>query len=328
MPKVSVIVPVYRVESYLHRCVDSILAQTFSDFELILVDDGSPDSCGAICDEYARQDSRIHVIHQENGGLSAARNAGIDWAFANSDSQWLTFVDSDDWLHPQMLEAMWNAAQKDDTSVVVCGHQQTQGETPEVCPEQLESSLWDPEDFYLQYTCNATLAWGKLYEKRYFETLRYPVGRIHEDEYLTYQILFRVPQISVIPAPLYAYYVNAEGITRSKWSPKRLDSWGAFEAQIRFFHETGRTELEKTQILVYLGNTKFQEKQIRRSGCSKEYAEELKLTKTRRQEILRALRQNGYTNVIRAYRKEQLRDALDFLFVWKEKLGMWRKGRS
>ena len=299
---VSIIVPVYKVESYLHRCVDSILAQTFSDFELILVDDGSPDSCGAICDEYARQDSRIHVIHQENGGLSAARNAGIDWAFANSDSQWLTFVDSDDWIHPQMLEAMWNAAQKDGTPVVVCG--------------------------YLQYTCNATLAWGKLYEKRCFETLRYPVGRIHEDEYLTYQILFRVPQISVIPAPLYAYYVNAEGITRSKWSPKRLDSWGAFEAQIRFFHETGRTELEKTQILVYLGNTKFQEKQIRRSGCSKEYAEELKLTKTRRQEILRALRQNGYTNVIRAYRKEQLRDALDFLFVWKEKLGMWRKGQS
>lgn len=96
MSEITVVVPVYKVEQYLHRCIDSILVQTYRDFELILIDDGSPDSCGMICDEYAKSDSRIHVIHQENGGLSAARNAGIDWAFANSDSQWLTFIDSDD----------------------------------------------------------------------------------------------------------------------------------------------------------------------------------------------------------------------------------------
>ena len=96
MPGISVIVPVYKVENFLHRCVDSILAQTFTDFELILVDDGSPDGCGEICDAYAREDSRIHVIHQKNGGLSAARNTGIDWVLENSDSRWLAFVDSDD----------------------------------------------------------------------------------------------------------------------------------------------------------------------------------------------------------------------------------------
>ena len=93
MAQISVIVPVYKVEAYLHRCVDSILRQTCRDFELILVDDGSPDNCPAICDEYAALDPRVRVIHQENGGLSAARNAGIDWAFANSNSQWITFVD-------------------------------------------------------------------------------------------------------------------------------------------------------------------------------------------------------------------------------------------
>jgi glycosyltransferase involved in cell wall biosynthesis len=87
MPKISVIVPVYKVEPYLHRCVDSILNQSYRDFELILVDDGSPDNCGAMCDEYAKTDSRIHVIHRENGGLSAARNTGIEWSFANSNSQ-------------------------------------------------------------------------------------------------------------------------------------------------------------------------------------------------------------------------------------------------
>ena len=111
VPKVSVIVPVYKVEAYLHRCVDSVLNQSFSDFELILVDDGSPDNCGAICDEYAQKDSRVHVIHKTNGGLSDARNAGIDWAFANSDSQWLTFIDSDDWVHRDYLKLLLGAAE-------------------------------------------------------------------------------------------------------------------------------------------------------------------------------------------------------------------------
>ena len=104
MPEISVIVPVYKVEPYLRRCVDSILAQTFTDIEVILIDDGSPDGCPAICDEYVQQDNRVKVIHQENRGVSAARNAGLDWVFANSDSQWISFVDSDDWVHPQFLE--------------------------------------------------------------------------------------------------------------------------------------------------------------------------------------------------------------------------------
>ena len=128
MPKISVIVPVYNVEPYLHRCVDSILVQTHTDFELILVDDGSPDNCGVICDEYAQKDSRIHVIHQQNGGLSAARNAGIDWAFANSDSQWLSFIDSDDWVHPCFLEYLYRAVQETDAKVSACGIRKVEGE--------------------------------------------------------------------------------------------------------------------------------------------------------------------------------------------------------
>ena len=106
---ISIVVPIYKVEKYIHRCIESILAQTFTDFDLILVDDGSPDNCGKICDEYAVKDKRIHVIHKENGGLSDARNAGIDWAFANSDSEWITFIDSDDWIHPKYLETLYNA---------------------------------------------------------------------------------------------------------------------------------------------------------------------------------------------------------------------------
>ena len=105
--KISVIVPVYKVEPYLRKCVDSVLGQTFKDFELILVDDGSPDNCGKICDEYAAADDRVKVIHQANGGLSAARNAGIDWVMAYSKSEYITFIDSDDWVADTYLERLY-----------------------------------------------------------------------------------------------------------------------------------------------------------------------------------------------------------------------------
>lgn len=232
---ISVIVPVYNVEPYLHRCVDSILAQTFTDFDLILVDDGSPDNCPTICDEYAEKDSRVHVIHQENGGLSAARNAGIDWAFANSNSQWLTFVDSDDWIHPEMLEQLLNAAVENNVAVSICGYAETKGEEPEISAEDLIPKIWSPENFFVEYNVNAIVAWGKLYQKECFEKIRYPVGKIHEDEYTTHLILFELPQIAAISAPMYNYFSNAAGIMKSQWSPKRLDAIDAKRQQIDFF---------------------------------------------------------------------------------------------
>ena len=110
MAEISIIVPVYKVENYLYRCIESIISQTFTDYELILIDDGSPDKCGDICEEYAKKNDRIHVIHQKNGGLSAARNAGIDWSYKYSNSTWITFIDSDDWVSPDYLEALCTAA--------------------------------------------------------------------------------------------------------------------------------------------------------------------------------------------------------------------------
>lgn len=228
MPTISVIVPVYKVEAYLGRCVDSILRQTFTDFELILVDDGSPDHCGAICDEYAAKDSRIHVIHQENGGLSAARNAGIDWMMANSDSQWITFVDSDDWIHPEMLSVLYRAVVENKVNVSVCGFLKTSGEVPVVKLEQYNGCLYTPEEFL------TSVAWGKLYHRSCFTEIRYPVGRLHEDEFTTYRILFRQEKFAVTNAPLYFYYQNDNGIMRSKWSPRRLDAVEALKEQTDF----------------------------------------------------------------------------------------------
>ena len=239
MAMISVIVPVYKVKPYLRRCIDSILGQSFSDFELILVDDGSPDGCPAICDEYAAKDDRVHVIHQENGGLSAARNTGIEWAFANSDSQWLSFIDSDDWVHPEYLKRLLDAALEHQVSVSVCGYAETKGEEPLIKKKDIAAAVWTPEAFFSEHNVNATVAYGKLYQKKCYAEIRYPIGKIHEDQFTTYKILFDAEQIAVISSPLYFYYQNADGITKSNWSPKRLACIEAHNEQIEYFIKNG-----------------------------------------------------------------------------------------
>lgn len=251
MPTISVIVPVYKVEAYLDRCVKSILAQTFTDFELILVDDGSPDNCPAMCDAWAEQDTRITVIHQANGGLSAARNAGIDWAFAHSDSEWLTFIDSDDWVHPQCLAKLLDAAIENGVAVSVCGYAETTGEEPIVDAETV-ATVWRPEDFFVQRNTNAVIACAKLYRKVCFADIRYPVGKIHEDAFTTYKILFAVPHIAVLSEPFYFYYQNLQGITKRPWNIKRFDAVEAVAEQIRYFETKGFCAAYERQILAFL----------------------------------------------------------------------------
>lgn len=239
MPQISVIVPVYQVEPYLRRCVDSLLSQTFSDFKLILVDDGSFDGSPAICDAYARQDARVVVIHQANGGLSAARNAGLDWVFAHSDSQWLGFVDSDDWVHPQYLETLHSGAVNCGVPVSICGFYRTRGEEPDISREDMTPVLWPSEELYVSHNVNATVAWGKLYARRCFDTLRYPVGKLHEDEFTTYQILLPQPHCAYVSAPLYCYFQNPKGIMASPWRPEKLDVLDAYRQRIEFFRQNG-----------------------------------------------------------------------------------------
>lgn len=255
MPTVSVIVPVYNVEKYLSQCIDSILAQTFSDFELILVDDGSPDNCGKICDGYAEKDSRITVIHKENGGLSSARNSAIDWAFKNSNSEWISFIDSDDWVHPQYLEALLSATTTLNADIGVCEYEETTCrsttyDTLKPIPEKIS-----PEELYVDKHVTSVIACAKLYKKELFRSIRYPVGKLHEDEYVTYKILFEYGNVSYINEKLYFYYSNPNSITLGEWSPKRLDAVAAHEEQIEYFRSHNFTEaLKKTEkvLLWYL----------------------------------------------------------------------------
>ena len=253
MSTISVIVPVYQAEKYLCQCVDSILDQSFRDFELILVDDGSPDGCGAICDAYALQDQRILVIHQDNKGLSAARNAGIDWIFAHSDSRWITFVDSDDWIHPEMLERLLEASLKLNSPVSVGFYQQTHGQTDFWSGSPASPVLCKPDELFLSNLGAATVAWGKLYRRECFQDIRYHIGKIHEDEFITYRILFAHAQVAVINYPFYAYRINPQGIMRSPWTPKRLALLEALEQQMRFFYLEGYRTILVLRMNTYVG---------------------------------------------------------------------------
>ncbi len=291
MPIISVIVPVYKVEPYLHRCVDSILKQSFTDFELILVDDGSPDRCGEICDEYAAKDSRIHVIHQKNGGISAARNAGIDLVFANSDSQWISFIDSDDWVHIQYLELLFTANQKHSTLVSQCGLYRTEGDVIER-PVEGKTLCVSPDVQYSQWF--TTYACGKLYHKSCFTTFRYPLGILFEDVTVWYKILFSLDRISIVDEPLYYYYQRKDGVTNSVWTPAKLAQIDAWEAQLEFARHHGSKPVLQTVLKRYCWVYQHQCEEIEASDRISE-----KERKTYRNRLLRRLRV-----IIVKYRKE------------------------
>ena len=238
---ISVIIPVFRVEAYLRRCMDSVLAQTYEKMEIILVDDGSDDGCPVICDEYAEKDSRVRVIHQKNAGLSGARNTGIDEA----KGEYLAFVDSDDYLSPEFLERLYMACIETDSDMSVCRWEYVKGgpipeggngKTQTFTGRQMLANLYIPDGAYF------VVAWNKLYKRELFDNIRYPLGRIHEDEATTYRIYHRVKQAAYVDVSLYGYFVTPSSITRG-FNPRRLDWVKACSERIDFFEEHGYSEL-------------------------------------------------------------------------------------
>ncbi len=246
MPTISVIVPVYKVEPYLRQCVDSILAQTYTDFELILVDDGSPDGCGAICDEYAEQDPRVRVIHQENRGLSAARNAGIDAA----SGEYLAFADSDDLLAPACLKRLHDTVVQENVDIAVCDMRPFSDESELECVDACAATqlkiMTGREACLSIYHMDGEvpiMAWGKLYPARLFDGIRYPVGLIHEDDATTPRLLYRSNAVGLIPDKLYLYRTRPDSITGRPFSVKSFDCVRAVQACVQFFDTENDREL-------------------------------------------------------------------------------------
>lgn len=220
---VSVVVPVYNVENYLERCVDSIVKQTFSNLEIILVDDGSVDNSGVLCDEYKRKDDRIKVIHKQNGGLSDARNKGIDIAAG----EYITFVDSDDFIHEKYVETLLERLLQCNAQVAICGEQRFEAEDDLIELQPTYGSVVYGGIEALEMMCYqkkiANAAWGKLYRKELFDTVRFPVGKLFEDLGTIYKILFQAQRVVLLKERLYYYLQRPGSIMNSAFSIKKMD---------------------------------------------------------------------------------------------------------
>ncbi|MBR5126516.1 MAG: glycosyltransferase [Oscillospiraceae bacterium] len=225
IPLISIIVPIYKVEPYLRKCVDSILNQTYTNLEIILVDDGSPDNCGAICDEYARKDSRIRVIHKPNGGLSDARNAGMDIMTGSL----VGFVDSDDWIEPQMYQRLYELMAQYDADMAFGGVaddviRDGVVQTVKTSEYGVVPYAEGKENAMRRYFHGSWAAWDKLYRVDLFDGIRYPVGEINEDEAIVLHLLDRCRRVCYTNEVFYHYIRRVDGtsITTASFSEKKL----------------------------------------------------------------------------------------------------------
>ena len=241
MPEISIIVPVYRAEKYLNACVDSILNQTYSDFELVLIEDGSPDQSGAICDEYAQKDDRVRVIHQPNQGQAAARNHALPM----TQGKWLCYVDSDDAIHPQMLEHLRRAAEKSGAGISMCQFLEAP-EPPEDYEQPAEFSYtlltMDEKTLTELHDRDQYPGWvacAKLIRRELVEGYPFHTGRVYEDNEAVTRWLLPAKTLAMLPTQLYFYRTNPESTTKSQFSLKRLDYLWALESMISYFQSVG-----------------------------------------------------------------------------------------
>lgn len=257
MPRVSVIVPVYNAQQYLDRCVDSILGQTFQDFELILVDDGSTDGSGLLCDRWSQRDSRIQTVHQNNAGQAAARNRGVEMA----QSDWICFVDSDDAIHPALLQTLYDGAVRLNVSISMCAAIEAEN-IPEgffsaAVSDTFDCSVMDEQGLLQMYQSREHyywVVWGKLICREIVEKLPFTPGRIFEDNAVVCRWLNMAGQVAWTAQRLYYYAINPHGTTKSGFQLKQLDYLWALEQKIRFYAEKGYPLMRSRIAHEYIGN--------------------------------------------------------------------------
>lgn len=244
---ISIIIPIYKVEAYLNRCICSVLSQSYQNLEIILVDDGSPDECGKMCEEFATLDSRIRVFHKENGGLSDARNYGAERA----NGKYITFIDSDDYIAPNYIDYLYNLIVENDADISVCCMVQTEADTADfksdVSMPQLQvlTNLEACQKLFDQLYMVLVTAWGKLYKREIVNKYPFPKGRKHEDEATTCKYYFDSQKVAVGNRCLYAYYQNPNSITHTQGAKLNEDLIWALEHKALFFEENNAPEIAK-----------------------------------------------------------------------------------
>ena len=248
-PIISIIVPVYNVESYLERCIESILNQSFKEFELILVNDGSTDSCKDICNEYKKRDSRIVVVNKKNEGVSSARNLGLDLA----KGEYIGFIDPDDFINKDMYKILFDTIQANNSDMVICDYYKVNEDDINKfrnlkcnCENIKIKNLNNLESIDNLFLTGEKFifAWNKLYKRELFNDLRYEKGRIYEDEYLAHRILYKCNKVSIIEAKIY-YYVQRKGsLINSPFTVRRFDKVYAIKDRVDFLREKNLTYLE------------------------------------------------------------------------------------
>lgn len=250
---ISVVVPIYNVEKYIKECIESIINQTYKNLQIILVDDGSEDNSSKICDEYSKKDNRINVIHKSNGGLSDARNYGIDIA----KGEYITFIDSDDFVSSTYIEKLYNAIKENNVKISQCGIVKVNNKNEKLekigyLENEIKSGKQLIKEIYKGHWTENIVVWNKMYCIELFKCVRYPVGKIHEDEYVTYKILYEFEKIAIIKDYLYNYRQTDESIVGKKFNLKRLDILEALEERINFFKNAEEIELYDLTLRCYL----------------------------------------------------------------------------
>lgn len=249
--KISVIVPVYKVEKYLDRCVESIVNQTYKNLEIILVDDGSPDNCPKMCDEWAKKDSRIKVVHKQNGGLSDARNSGIDTA----SGEYLCFIDSDDYIDINFVEVLFKNLADTESDMSICAFRKVYEDKINNGGKQTDIiNVYQNEEIINFFLCKDLLekitACTKLYKKEIFDNLRFDVGRIYEDEFIAHKIYSKCKKIVTTTAKLYNYLMREGSITnKPRYDERSLDGIYAIENRYNYFKNTKFENIALNQLL-------------------------------------------------------------------------------
>ena len=251
MPVISVIVPIYNTEPYLRKCIDSILNQFFKDFELILVDDGSKDNCPIICDEYAKIDKRIVVIHKENGGVASARNTGVSFAIQSNKKGYLSFIDPDDYVSKDYLSSLYDALIRNNTKISACLYTDKKDELQvKIIPRSCK--LLSVEDYYCAGNLVANSCCFKLFDKALWKGITFPNCKLYEDNATIYKVLFRTKSIALISEPLYYYQSRDDSLTKNVMSDSHFSLIECCKERINFFKSLRNEKMFIYSIKLYL----------------------------------------------------------------------------